>query len=426
MAAGAGRAQPGTSHPGSRPEPKVRMGRTGPAGLVGSAAVEHRYVSTRPSFTIGVEEEYLIVDAVTGELRPRAASVLPVARGALGDQVQPELSTSQIEVETTVCHTLDEVRDELGRLRAEVASAAEQAGSCVAASGSHPFADWREQPITQKDRYLELDRSFRLLAWELLICGCHVHVAVEDPEDAIGVIDRCRPWLPTLLALSANSPFWQGVDSGYCSYRTQVFDRLPVTGAPPILGSRSGYDRLVEELVATGSMADPTRLYWDVRPSARFPTVEFRVCDVALTIDEAVMAAGLIRALVRTCHAHAAAGDPVPPVHPEVLRSARWRASRDGLDGELVDLAAGRARPAAEVVEGLLSFVRPDLEGAGAGEWDEVSALVAQTLGRGNGARRQREVLERTGSLVELVEWIAGETAVAAPPCRGDEASARP
>ncbi|HEV8116220.1 MAG TPA: glutamate--cysteine ligase, partial [Acidimicrobiales bacterium] len=335
---------------------------------------------------------------------------------ALGDQVQPELSTSQIEVETTVCHTLDEVRHELGRLRAEVTTAAAQAGSWVAASGSHPFADWREQPITQKDRYLELDRSFRLLAWELLICGCHVHVAVEDPEDAIGVIDRCRPWLPTLLALSANSPFWQGVDSGYCSYRTQVFDRLPVTGSPPILGSRCAYDRLVEELVVTGSMADPTRLYWDVRPSARFPTVEFRICDVALTIDEAVMAAGLVRALVRTCHAQAAAGDPVPPVHPEVLRSARWRASRDGLDGELVDLGAGRARPAAEVVEALLAFVRGDLEDAG--EWDEVSALVTQTLALGNGAHRQREVVERTGSLVELVGWIASETSVAAPPRR--------
>jgi len=377
-------------------------------------------MSARPSFTVGVEEEYLIVDALTGELRPRAASVLPAARGSLGDQVQPELSMSQIEVETSVCHTLAEVRNELGRLRSEVDSAANQAASRVLASGSHPFADWREQPITQKDRYLELDRSFRLLARELLICGCHVHVAVEDPEEAIGVMDRCRPWLPTLLALSANSPFWQGGDSGYCSYRTQVFDRLPVTGSPPILGSRSAYDRLVKELVATGSMADPTRLYWDVRPSARFPTVEFRVCDVALTIDDSVMAAGLIRALVRTCHAHAVAGDPVPPVHPEVLRSARWRASRDGLDGQLVDLAAGRARPAAEVVEALLAFVGDDLEDAG--EWDEVSALVAQTLGRGNGARRQREVFERTGSLVELVKWIAGETAVAAPPRRAHPA----
>ena len=223
--------------------------------------------------------------------------------------------------------------------------------------------------------------------------------------------------MPTLLALSANSPFWQGVDSGYCSYRTQIFDRLPVTGTPPVLGTRAAYDGLVEELVATGSMADATRLYWDVRPSARFPTVEFRVCDVGLTVDDAVMVAGLVRALVRTCHARAVAGEPVPAVHPEVVRSARWRASRDGLDGELVDLAAGRTRPAAEVVDGLLTFLRPDLEGAG--EWDEVSALVAQTSDRGTGARRQREVLERTGSLEDLVGWMAAQAAPDALPSPG-------
>lgn len=369
-------------------------------------------MSSRPSFTLGVEEEYLLVDAVTGELRPRAPAVLPAASEALGDQVQPELSMSQIEVETGVCQTLDEVRAELGRLRAEVIDAAGQAGALVVASGSHPFADWRLQATTPKGRYLELNHTFRLLAWELLICGCHVHVCVEDPEDAIRVIGRCRPWLPTLLALTGNSPFWQGTDSGYCSYRTQIFDRIPVTGVPPALASRSEYDRLVEELVATGSMADATRLYWDVRPSARFPTVEFRISDVCLTVDEATMAAGLARSLVRTCHAQEVAGEPLRVVSSEVMRSARWRAARDGLRGELFDLAAGRAKPAAEVVDALLALLRPDLEEAG--EWDEVSALVAQTLARGTGADRQREVFQRTRSMVDLVHWLAAETAPAA------------
>ncbi len=367
-------------------------------------------MSSGPSFTVGVEEEFLLVDTITGELRPRAGSVLLAAREVLGEQVQPELSQSQIEVGTTVCSALDEVRTELGRLRTAVIAAAGETGSRVAASGTHPFADWREQAVTPKSRYLELDESFRLLTWELLIGGCHVHVGVEDPEDAIQVIDRCRPWIPTLLALAVNSPFWQGVDSGYAGYRTQVFDRLPVTGTPPVLGSRAEYDGLVEELVATGSMPDATRLYWDVRPSARFPTVEFRMCDVGLTVDDAVMVAGLVRSLVRTCHAQAAAGTPVPAVRSEVVRSARWRASRDGLDGELVDLGAGCIRPAVEVVDGLLALLRADLEDAG--EWDEISALVAQTLGRGTGARRQREVFERTGSLVDLVGWMADQTAL--------------
>ena len=360
------------------------------------------------TFTVGVEEEYLIVDAATRELRPRAESVLPAAREALGDQVQPELSLSQIEVETSVCDTLAQVRAELNRLRTEVLAAAEQAGSLVVASGTHPFSDWRDQAITPKDRYLALDRDFRLLAWEQVISGCHVHVGVEGPEDAIAVMDHCRPWLPTLLALGANSPFWEGVDSGYASYRTQVFDRWPVTGTPPVLGSRATYDRVVEELVVTGSIVDETKLYWDVRPSARFPTVEFRICDVCLTVDQAVLVAGLTRSLVRTCHGRALRGEAAPPVRPEVVRSARWRAARDGLDGDLVDLLAVRARPASEVVDRLLEFLRPDLEDAG--EWDEVSVLAAQTLERGNGARRQREVAERTGSMVELVDWLVEQT----------------
>lgn len=240
-----------------------------------------------------------------------------------------------------------------------------------------------------------------------------MHVGVDDSEQAIAVMDRCRPWLPTLLALGANSPFWEGVDSGYASYRTQVFDRWPVTGTPPVLGSRATYEQVVEELVATGSIVDDTKLYWDVRPSARFPTVEFRICDVCATVDEAVMIAGLTRSLVRTCHGRALAGEPAPPVRPEVVRAARWRAARDGLDGELVDLAAGKARPAAEVVDGLLAFLRPDLDDAG--EWDEVSALTAQALARGTGARRQREVFGRTGSLVELVDWLVGQTVPAGP-----------
>jgi glutamate---cysteine ligase / carboxylate-amine ligase len=370
--------------------------------------VEHRIVASRPSFTVGVEEEYLIVDPESRDLRSRAESILRPARTALGDRVQPELSQSQIEVETPICRTLDEVRTELGRLRRDVTAAAEQVGSRLAASGTHPFADWRHQAITPKQRYLELDRDFRLLAREQLISGCHVHVGVDDPEEAIGAMDRCRPWLPTLLALSANSPFWQGVDSGYSSYRTQVFDRWPVTGTPPVLGSRAEYDRVVEDLVATGSMVDATKLYWDVRPSARFPTLEFRICDVCLTVEEAVLVAALTRSLVRTCHAAALRGEPVPAVRQEVVRAARWRAARDGLDDGLVDLIAGRVRPAAEVVGELVAFLRADLEDAG--EWGEVSALASETVQRGTGARRQRDVFERSGSLVELVDWVVAQT----------------
>ncbi|MDQ4133925.1 MAG: carboxylate-amine ligase [Actinomycetota bacterium] len=360
-------------------------------------------------FTLGVEEEYLIVDAETAELRPRAERILAPAGESLGDHVQNELSLSQIEVETEICTTLEEVRTELVRLRKELMSAAEQAGSRIAATGTHPFTDWLGQAITPKKRYLDMAEEYRLVAWQQLICGCHVHVGLDDPEAAIQVMDRCRPWLPVLLALSANSPFWQGIDTGFDSFRIQLWERWPMSGTPGVFGSRAAYDALVEELIATGSVPEATRLYWDVRPSARFPTLEFRIADVCLTVDETVMVTGLSRSLARTCQRQALAGEPVPELRSELVRAARWRASRYGLDGELIDLRAHEAAPAATVVGRFLEFLRPDLEESG--EWAEVSARVQRTLQTGNGARRQRRVFQETGSLRAVMDWVLGETA---------------
>ena len=357
-----------------------------------------------PSFTIGVEEEYLLVDAETLELRPRAEDVVVTARESLGDQVQHELSLSQIEVETPVCGSLEEVRRELVRLRREVTAAGEASGSRVVAGGTHPFTTWLGQAITPKERYERMAEEYRLTAWQQLICGCHVHVGLDDPEDVIGVIDRCRPWLPSLLALSANSPFWEGFDTGYASYRLQLWERWPMTGTPDVFGSRAAYDELVGALMATGSISDPTKLYWDVRPSVRFPTVEVRIADVCPTVDEAVMITGLARSLVRTCLARPTAQEP----RGELVRAARWRAARYGLDGQLVDVDACVSRPARDVIGELLAFLRPDLEEHG--EWDQVAGLVQEALDHGNGARRQREVYERTGSLRAVVDWLLEET----------------
>ena len=357
-----------------------------------------------PSFTIGVEEEYLIVDAESLELRPRAENVVGAARESLGDQVQHELSLAQIEVETPVCGTLEEVRRELVRLRREVSAAGQGSGSRVVAAGTHPFTAWLGQAITPKERYVEMAEEYGLTAWQQLICGCHVHVGLDDADDVIRVIDRCRPWLPTLLALSANSPFWEGFDTGYASYRLQLWERWPTTGTPDVFGSRAAYDELVEALMATDSISDPTKLYWDVRPSVRFPTVEVRIADVCPTVDEAVMIAGLARSLVRTCLTRPTTHQP----RGELVRAARWRASRYGLGGRLVDVEACVSRPAPEVVDELLAFLRPDLEEHG--EWDEVGRLVRDTVDRGNGARRQREVYDRTGSLRAVIEWLLEET----------------
>ena len=265
-------------------------------------------MTSAENFTLGVEEEFFLVDPNTRRPVPAAADVLPGARARAGgeEDVQPELLQSQIEIGTAVCHTLGEVRAELERLRGSVSEAAAAVGCAIAAMGSHPFASHEGSPVTPKPAYLRLEHDYRLVTHEQQVCGCHVHVGVADPEIAIQVVNAARPWLPVLLALSANSPFWQGRDSGYASFRSEVWKRWPTAGTPGLFGSRAEYDQLVHDLLAVEAIDDPARIYWDVRPSARYDTVEFRVSDSNLTIDDSVMIAALVRALVKTCHGQVA------------------------------------------------------------------------------------------------------------------------
>ncbi|HEX8747224.1 MAG TPA: carboxylate-amine ligase [Pyrinomonadaceae bacterium] len=361
-------------------------------------------------FTIGVEEEYQIVDAETRELRPRSLLILPEAQASVGDSVTPELYLSQIEIGTPVCQNLAEVRSELTRLRREVNAAALSQGCHIAAAGTHPFSHWEDQEVTPKRRYLGIAQEYEQLAREQLIYGCHVHIGIKSREIAIGVMNRARLWLAPLLAMAANSPFWLGWDTGYSSFRTEIWRRWPMSGTPQVFGSRAEYDSLVESLVSTGSVSDATKIYWDVRPSARFETLEFRVTDVCMTVDEAVMIAGLVRALTRTCYGQAARDERLPPIRPELLRAAKWRAARYGLEAELVDVEEGRAVPARVLIEKLLAHLRPALEEYG--DWEEVSEIVRATLTRGNGAARQREAFRREGSFENVVDVIVAETAI--------------
>jgi carboxylate-amine ligase len=359
-------------------------------------------------FTIGVEEEYQIINRQTRELHSRSERILLKAQEVVGDQVTPELYLSQIEIGTPVCHSLADVRTELAQLRGEVIAAAEKSSNGIAAAGTHPFSHWEDQQLTPKARYIGIAQDYQQLAREHLIFGCHVHVGISDREAAIGVMNRARPWLAVMLALAANSPFWLGADTGYASFRTEVWRRWPMAGTPQVFSSRAEYDQLVEALIATESIEDGTKIYWDVRPSARFETLEFRVTDVCLTVDEAVMLAGLARALVRTFYGQAVRDEPVQYVRPELMRAAKWRAARYGLDADLIDIEAGRAVAARAMVEKFLATVRPTLEEHG--EWEEISALVHETLERGNGATRQREVYMRSGSFDEVVDFILAET----------------
>jgi carboxylate-amine ligase len=361
-------------------------------------------------YTLGVEEEYQIIDPESRGLSPHGEGVLRRARQTLGEgEVVPELHASQIEALTPVCSTLSEVRAELLRLRRAVIEAAEGEGARIAAASTHPFSHWQEQPVTPKERYRRIVEREQQLAEEQVVFGFHVHVGLSDREAAVQVMNRLRVWLAPLLALSANSPFWLGEDTGYASYRTQIWDRLPTTGPPAPFASLAEHDALVRALVETGGAGDVAQIYWDIRLPEKFETVEIRVADVCTKVDEAVMVSGLSHALVRTCHERAERGEPYPEARPELLRAANWVASRHGLDDELVDVEARRAVPAREVIEALLSFARPALEDHG--DWEEVSALVHDTLERGNGARRQRRAYERAGRLEDVVDTLIEETA---------------
>jgi YbdK family carboxylate-amine ligase len=360
-----------------------------------------------PGATIGVEEEFHLVDPETFALAPSPALAAATLGHQLGERLHPEITTTQLETATGVCRTLAEVRAELTATRAQARAAAADAGVALLAASTHPFAGWREQVITPGERYLAMVDRWAGLAQRQDICGCHVHVGVPDLDTAVAVLDRVRPYLPVLLAMTGSSPFHDGADTGYESYRTLLWGRWPHSGIPEFLGSGAGYREVVDGLVAAGLVADASHLYWDVRPSSHLPTVEFRLADVCTDPDDAVLHAALVRSLVRVLAGRAGRGDPVPPVRPELLRAARWRAARDGVGGRLFDPLAGVLVDARTAVDALLRELADDL--ADAGEENEVRELVHRLFGRGTSAGRQRTIWRRTGDLREVAAAIVRE-----------------
>ena len=356
-------------------------------------------------FTMGVEEEFCIVDAATGDLRPMADEVVPLARKELGDQVTAELNLAQIETGTGICTTLAEVRADLERLRRLLRESAGRAGYSVVSAGTHPTASPGDSAVNPaKARYRRLEREFQAVAREQLVNGCHVHVGIAERELALQVLNRTRPWLPTIVALAANSPFWAASDTGYASYRTEVLTRWPLTGTPEPLASWAEYEELISALQAVEALPDASFLYWDVRPSARFDTLEFRAADACLSVDDAVLVAGVWRALVRTAADEAAAGTPALRMRTEVYQAARWRAARYGIGGTLVDPVECRTAPAREVVGRFLAYLDPALDQAG--DRDEVHALAERALDGGNGAVRQRAALARRGEMADVMALL--------------------
>lgn len=354
--------------------------------------------------TVGVEEEFLVIDASDGTLNPRGDELLKAAGSAMGPAVEDELNLCQIEVATPVCDDLSEVDHHLSTLRRQLHEAGEPLGIAPLAAATHPFSSWTRQDITPSPRYEELARTYRLLAREQVICGCHVHVGIHDPDLRIKVLNRIRPWLPVLLAMSANSPYWEGRDSGYASYRSAVWSRWPTAGMPPDLRDHADYLALLQTLRVAGDVPDASYLYWYVRPSSRYPTVEIRICDVCPTAEQTTLVAALCRALAWTCATGGASTSP--QMHRrDVLDLATWRAARYGLSDTLVSPTDERPRPAAAVVDELRLAVRDGLEAHG--DRSFVDDAIARLLADGTGAARQRQALARRGQWPDVIDALA-------------------
>ncbi|MEU9202636.1 glutamate--cysteine ligase [Streptomyces sp. NPDC048332] len=357
--------------------------------------------------TVGVEEELLLVDAQSGEPRALSAAVLALAvdRAADDSAFESELHLQQLEFATQPRSDMGELAEEILRWRAAAADSAAQAGADVVALATSPLPV--SPSIGEDERYRWLAERFGLTAQEQLTCGCHVHVSVDSDEEGVGVLDRVRPWLPVLLALSANSPFWQGQDTAYESYRSRVWGRWPSAGPVETFGSARRYHEQVRALVDTGVLRDEGMVYYDARLSHRYPTVEVRVADVCLDPADAVLLASLVRGLVETAARSRLAEEPPDPVGVGLLRMAAWQAGRSGMEGDLLHPVTMRPEPASDVVGALLAHVHDAMKDSGDGAAAEEA--VRRVLERGTGARTQRAVFARTGSLRAVVaECVSG------------------
>ncbi|MET7645911.1 glutamate--cysteine ligase [Streptomyces sp. NPDC005426] len=358
--------------------------------------------------TVGVEEELLLVDAQSGEPQALSTAVLALAeRRAEGESVfESELHDQQLEFGTEPRAVMSELADEILRWRAEAAASAAGLGAAVVALATSPLPV--NPSIGDGERYRWLAQRFGLTAREQLTCGCHVHVSVSSDEEGVAVLDRLRPWLPVLLALTSNSPFWQGRDTSYSSYRSRVWNRWPSAGPVEVFGSAERYHRQVEALVETGVLRDKGMVYFDARLSHRYPTVEIRVADVCLDPADAALLATLVRGLVETAARAWRAGEPPDALPVSLLRMAAWQAGRSGLESRLLHPLTMRPEPAQDVLDALLAHVREALEDSG--DLASVERAMKAVASRGPGARVQRRLLEETGSLRAMVAECVART----------------
>ena len=340
-------------------------------------------------FTIGIEEEYLLIDRATRHVASEPpAAMLEECEARIKDLVKPEFLKSQIEIATPVCKNVREARDNLAWLRRTVAETADKYGLAPIAASTHPFSSWTEQKRTDKERYHILARDMQAVARRLMICGMHVHVGIDNDELRIDLVNQIAYFLPHLLALSTSSPFWQGENTGLKSYRLSVFDELPRTGLPERFDSYAEYQRHIEVLTNAGLIEDASMLWWDVRPSHRFPTIEMRITDVCTRLDDAAAIAALFVCIVRMLYRLRRDNQRWRTYAPMLINENRWRAQRYGLDEGLVDFGKGEIVPCADLFEELIALTREDAEALGC--VDELNHIREIVKG-GTGAHRQLE-----------------------------------
>jgi carboxylate-amine ligase len=388
---------------------------TGKSFASGGSVLDHSFGKSDP-YTLGVEEEYMLLDGETLDLVQHVEAVLEAAHGSEYERrVNPELMQSVLEIATPVCRSVAEVDDELRKLRTYVTGIAREQGMRVGSAGTHPFSLFERQRITARDRYRHLVDQMQYVARRELIFGLHIHVGVDDCERAIQVVNGLLVHLPAFLALSANSPFWRGEPTGLASSRQMVFAAFPRSGPPPRFENYNDYAEVVGQLEKTGCIADYTHIWWDIRLHPRFGTVEIRVCDAVTRVEDAVALAAFCQSLVKLYSERHAIGAEIPSYHRILTTENKWLAARYGLEAPVMDLLAGRRNrvPVAQLVRRTLRELEPHARELGC---DAELEGISEILVKGNGSDRQRRIWNANRDIVEVVREIAEATEPAALP----------
>ncbi|MBA3711253.1 MAG: carboxylate-amine ligase [Pyrinomonadaceae bacterium] len=358
-------------------------------------------------YTLGIEEEFQIVDPQTRELRSHVSEFLDEGRMLLGEQIKPEMIQSMIEVGTGICRNIQEARADITRLRAIISSLARKNGQVIVAASTHPISHWQDQTIFDDKRYQLLVEEIQMVARSLLIFGLHVHVGIADKERAIHIMNAARYFLPHVLALTTSSPFWLGHNTGLKSYRSEVFKKFPRTDIPDHFDSHSSFQRYVELLVKTGCIDDGKKIWWDVRPHPYFPTLEFRICDIPTRVDDTIAIAALFQAIVAKLDSLIEKNLGFRLYRRMLIQENKWRAVRWGLDGKMIDFGKQKEVPVRDLILELLEFVDDVLD-----ELDSRKEVehIHTILERGTSADEQLRVYQETGSLPSVVDHLIQRT----------------